>query len=146
MMRNDGNPRADAAPSSEEFSPTVASILRNDGVAKIDRISTDQLAIHMTLSRPLDNYQDRMTPHIAVAHRMVARGQHVGPSATIAFVIASTGGKDVGERARILDEVSSVADTDVEWYLTNQVMAPLRAVWRIGRPPGRNGIGDYAAQ
>jgi DNA polymerase elongation subunit (family B) len=119
MMHNDAKPIADAAPSGEGFLATVVSIVRNYGVAQIGRISIDQLTSHMILSRPLDKSHDRMTPHVAVARRIVARGPHVGRNTTIAFVIARTGGKDVGECARIPDEVSSVADTDVESYVTN---------------------------
>jgi DNA polymerase alpha subunit A len=122
-------------------SETPAAILRNYGiegppserVQPIERIGVEQLTIHMSLSRPLDKYQDRMTPHVAVAQRMVARGEHVAANMTIAFVIAKTGAKDVGECARIPDEVASVADTDIEWYLANQVMAP---IWRLCEPFG----------
>jgi DNA polymerase alpha subunit A len=87
----------------------------------------------MTLSRPLEKYQDRMTPHVAVAQRMVARGEHVTSNMTIAFIIAKTGGKEPGECARIPDEIATVSETDVEWYLTNQIMAP---VWRLCEPFG----------
>jgi predicted RNA-binding Zn-ribbon protein involved in translation (DUF1610 family) len=122
-------------------SETPAAILRNYGievsanerVQPIERIGIEQLTIHMSLSRPLDKYQDRMTPHVAVAHRMVTRGEHVAANMTIAFVIAKTGAKDVGECARIPDEVKSVAETDIEWYLANQVMAP---IWRLCEPFG----------
>jgi DNA polymerase alpha subunit A len=133
-------PAADAPLFPKRQSETSVSILRNYGIATsntrvqpLDRITLEHLVIHMSLSRSLDKYQDRMTPHVAVAQRMVARGEHVAPNMTIAFVIAAAGGKEPGENARIPDEVVGVSGTDVEWYLTNQVMAP---IWRLCEPFG----------
>jgi DNA polymerase alpha subunit A len=116
---------------------TPASILRHYGFSdsemQIHRITIEHLTIHMTLSRPLEKYQDRMTPHVLVAQRMVARGEHVSPNMTIAFVIAKTDDREIGSSARIPDEVAAVSELDVEWYLSNQVMAP---IWRLCEPFG----------
>jgi DNA polymerase alpha subunit A len=121
----------------KSFTQTPSSILEHYGVfdseKRIQRITTEQLTIHMTLSRPLEKYQDRMTPHVVVARRMVARGEHVSPNMTIGFVIAKRGDGDIADCARIPDEVASVSELDVEWYLSNQVMAP---VWRLCEPFG----------
>lgn len=105
----------------------------NERIRPIEKIDLEQLVIHMTLSKPIDKYQDRMTPHVAVARRMQERGENVGPNMTIGFIIANAGSSDVGENARIPDELTSVSEADVEWYLSNQVLAP---IWRLCEPFG----------
>ena len=105
----------------------------DERIRPIEKIGLEQLVIHMTLSKPLDKYQDRMTPHVAVARRMQERGENVGPNMTIGFIIANAGSKDVGENARIPDELKAVSDADVEWYLSNQILAP---IWRLCEPFG----------
>lgn len=125
---------------STKFAPTQANNnkgasieYQGERIAPIERITIEHLIIHMTLTKGLDKYQDRMSPHVMVALRMQDRGEHITPHTTIEFVITNFNSREIGEKARIPDEINSISECDAEWYLSNQLLAP---IWRLCEPFG----------
>ncbi|OHT17170.1 hypothetical protein TRFO_41265 [Tritrichomonas foetus] len=102
-------------------------------VTPLEYITIEHLIIHMTLTKAISKYQDKMAPHVMVAMRMEERGEHVLPNTTIKYIISNFASREIGEKARIPDEISEVSDCDAEWYLSNQIMAP---IWRLCEPFG----------
>ena len=102
-------------------------------VVPLQSITIDHLILHVTLTKPISKYQDRMSPHVMVAQRMVERGEYIAANTTIAYIISNYPSREIGEKARIPDEVNQISECDSEWYLSNQILAPL---WRLCEPFG----------
>lgn len=117
---------------SSKFASTEDSS-QNERITPIEKINVEHLIIHVTLSKPIDKYQDKMSPHVMVAKRMEDRGEHVTSNTTIPYVISNFDSREIGEKARIPDELKGLSEIDSEWYLSNQILSP---IWRLCEPFG----------
>ncbi len=92
------------------------------------RVPLEKVQIFMQLQKEIEEY-DSVGPHVKVAMRMKSKGIEVGPGSLIKYVI--TTGKDrIGDRARLIDEISQ-NDYDSDYYINNQVIPAVDRILAI---------------
>jgi len=123
MLRNNGEPPSET--SGIEFVKKEKSL---------SKITKGQLIIYKALKKPISEYPStKSLPHVAVAKKMIARGENVPQNATIPYIVTSPHLKNLDEKAMHPDEVGDVQSSDVEWYIVNQLYHP---IWRLCEPFG----------
>ena len=131
---------------------SISTALRNNGVLDQENhpsathkknIELYELVIHKALKKNLDQYDNssKNPPHVIVAQRMKERGLSVVKDDTIGYVICKAETKDIGSKARAIEEVTSFDEIDIEWYLVNQLLHPL---WRLCEPFGEMQLSQLA--
>ncbi len=95
---------------------------------KKGKIKAEELVIHTRLSKPVDDY-DSVGPHVAVAKRMIERGEIVGPGSMIDYVIGK-GGKVIRDKAKALDEIEE-GEYDAEYYIDHQVIPAVEKIFEV---------------
>ncbi len=94
------------------------------------KVSTRELTIWKTLSKPIEQYEVR-APHVEVAKQLVKQGWDISVGDKIGYVITRAKGK-LFEKAKAYSMVSP-DEVDAEYYVTNQVLpAALRILEVFG--------------
>ncbi len=106
----------------KENNPTKAKKYIDDIIKQIKsrKIDLPKLVIKTKLTKALGSYAN-IGPHVAVALRMKEKGIPVGPGSMIEYVVSDKGGKNVRDKARLIEECKKGA-YDVEYYLNNQIL------------------------
>ncbi len=88
---------------------------------KKGKIPLRDLAIYETLSKPLAAYKV-ITPHTAVARKMVERKRPVGIGMVMIYVITKGKGT-ISQRAEPIEDVTA-KDIDIDYYIEKQIIPP----------------------
>jgi DNA polymerase alpha subunit A len=106
MMRNSGLPTSLVPPGLKE------------------QIVPEDLIVYKSLTKGLSGFE-RRSVHVSVAQWMAENGYTVNPNDTIPYIMINNKAVDYADKAKHPSQVVSVADCDVQWYLTNQLLPPL---------------------
>jgi hypothetical protein len=87
-------------------------------------IRVDDLILYKAIAKPLEEY-DRNLVHVSVAKWMAGHGYKVNVNDAIPYVMVDNKAKDYEQKAKHPSQVDSVAECDVEWYLSTQVLPAL---------------------
>ncbi|OHT12383.1 hypothetical protein TRFO_17877 [Tritrichomonas foetus] len=128
----------------------ISAMLRNDGQPTQNvpsglktEITVDDLVINKGLTKPLDQYAPEVkTINVTVARWMVKNGHHVSSNDSIPYVVLDDKSKEPEKRASHPDIVYSVCSADIEWYLSNQFIAPVIRMCEPFGAPSKEMIED----
>ncbi len=81
------------------------------------------LILRTQITRKLSDYAS-IGPHVRVAQRLAERGEKIVPGMVVEYIVEKGKGS-VGDRARLLDEVS---EYDVDYYLKNQIIPAVESI------------------
>jgi DNA polymerase elongation subunit (family B) len=95
---------------------------------KDKKIKNDKVVIFTQLNKPIDEYA-AIGPHVAVARRLIARGEDVGPGSMIKFIITEGSGI-IRDRAKIPEEVDE-GDYDSNYYIEHQVIPSVERIFNV---------------
>ena len=95
---------------------------------RLGEIGLDKLVIKTQITRSLEAYEN-VGPHVAVAKRMVLRGQEVVPGMVIEYVVGKGAGL-IREKAKLLDEISD-GEYDADYYIKNQIMPAVSSIFLV---------------
>lgn len=87
-------------------------------------ITVSDLIIFKSITQPLEDYK-RNALNVSVGKWMAQNGYVVSAGDTIPYVVMNFKSKDYDQKAWHPSRVETVADTDVDWYVTNQLIPPL---------------------
>ncbi|HIG92681.1 TPA: hypothetical protein HA234_00610 [Candidatus Woesearchaeota archaeon] len=87
-----------------------------------------KLIIKTQITRELGGYAS-VGPHVAVARRMVERGEMVVPGMVVEYVIVKGPGI-IRERAKLPSEVGE-GEYDADYYLNNQVIPAVSSIFLV---------------
>lgn len=132
--------RRDWSPLAKETQKSVLQALLKDGSAErafeivrkvIEKIKEGDvekgdLAVYTELTRPLDKYKVT-APHIAVGERMKRKGKKVTTGTTVGYIIMRTGGKNISDRARSVEE-AKLKKYDKNYYIKKQIIPAVSRV------------------
>ena len=106
----------------KENNPKKAKKYVDDVINRVKsrKIELPKLVIKTKLTKALGSYAN-VGPHVAVALRMKNKGIFVGPGSMIEYIISDKGGKNVRDKARLIEECKN-GEYDVEYYLDNQIL------------------------
>jgi DNA polymerase I len=92
------------------------------------KIPNKDVTIFVQLQKELSSYA-AISPHVAVARRLRAQGQDVGPGSMIRFIV--TAGKGIiRERAKLPEEIEE-GDYDAEYYINHQVVPAVERIFNV---------------
>ncbi|MFQ5474904.1 MAG: DNA-directed DNA polymerase [Candidatus Nanoarchaeia archaeon] len=95
---------------------------------KNKEVKTSKVMIKTQLKKSLSSYES-ITPAVAVAKLMEARGENIYPGCTIRYVIVAGEGK-IRDRAKTPDEVKE-GEYDADYYLNNQLIPSLEKIFEL---------------
>jgi DNA polymerase I len=127
--------RRDWSPISKETQRRVLRAILEDGdpgraadevreaIRKVSerKVSLQDLVISTRMTKTLDSY-DADAPHVALAKRMMERGEEFRQGASIDYIVRKGSGR-VGDRAQLARD-ASIQDYDVDYYVGSQVLPP----------------------
>ena len=91
-------------------------------------IDVKEVMIRTQLQKDIEDYV-QIGPHVAVARRMKAKGDYVGPGLAIEYVIVE-GKKMIRDRARLLEEMGH-ENYDATYYTDNQVLPAVESLMAV---------------
>jgi DNA polymerase elongation subunit (family B) len=95
---------------------------------KNKKIKNDKVVIFTQLQKPIEEYT-AVGPHVAVARRLKARGEDVGPGSMIKFIVTEGSGI-IRDKAKIPDEVEQ-GDYDANYYIEHQVIPSVERIFNV---------------
>ena len=98
----------------------VRSVIKD---LKEGKIAVEKLIIKTQITKELSSYSS-IGPHVAVAMRMVDKGEQIHPGTVIQYVITSGPGL-IREKAFLPEEAK---DYDVDYYLNNQLLPAVSSI------------------
>jgi len=88
----------------------------------------EKLILKTQITRPLDKYK-AVGPHIAVARRMVEKGEMVGPGTIVRYIVVKGSGL-VRDRARLSNEVRE-GEYDYDYYINHQLIPAVSSILAV---------------
>jgi DNA polymerase, archaea type len=101
----------------------VRSVIKD---LKEGKIAMIKLIIKTQITKELSSYSS-IGPHVAVAMRMVDKGEQVHPGTIVQYIIGSGSGL-IREKAFLLEEAR---DYDVDYYLNNQLLPAVSSIFLV---------------
>jgi DNA polymerase elongation subunit (family B) len=95
---------------------------------KNKKIENKKVIIFTQIQKPLSEYT-AIGPHVAVARRLAARGEDVGPGYMIKFIVTEGSGI-IRDRAKIPDEVEE-GNYDADYYINNQIIPSVERIFNV---------------
>lgn len=95
---------------------------------KEGRVPLQNLTIRTQITKELSSYTT-ISPHVAVARRIFAKGVPVGPGYMVEYVIAKGSGL-IRERARLMEEIKE-GEYDADYYINNQVLPAVSSIFLV---------------
>ena len=92
------------------------------------KIPVEKLIIKTQITKELSEYAAQ-GPHVAVARRLVQKGEKIVPGMIIEYVIGKGSGL-VRERARLVEEVRE-GEYDAEYYVNNQLIPAVSSIFAV---------------
>ncbi|MBW2982164.1 DNA-directed DNA polymerase [Candidatus Woesearchaeota archaeon] len=92
------------------------------------KIKNNKLVIFTQLQKPLEEYT-AVGPHVAVARRLAARGEDIGPGSLIKFIVTEGSGI-IRERAKIPEEVEE-GNYDTNYYIEHQIIPSIERIFNV---------------
>ena len=92
------------------------------------KIENKKVIIHTQLQKPIGEYA-AVGPHVAVARRLAARGEDVGPGYIIKFIVTEGSGI-IRERAKIPEEVEQ-GNYDANYYIEHQIIPSVERIFNV---------------
>ncbi|MBW2977890.1 DNA-directed DNA polymerase [Candidatus Woesearchaeota archaeon] len=92
------------------------------------RIPNDKVVIYTQLQKEISEYA-AIGPHVAVARKLKAKGEDVGPGSMIKFIVG-TGTGIIRDRAELVDEVEK-GGYDADYYIEHQVVPAVERIFNV---------------
>jgi DNA polymerase, archaea type len=105
-----------------ELVKSVVASLKNH------EIPLKKLIISTELQKTVSDYES-IGPHVAVAKRMIEKGQEAGPGTVIRYIICGPGER-VRDKARLPEECGK-DDYDSDYYINNQVVPAVEKIFEV---------------
>ncbi|RLE41911.1 hypothetical protein DRJ48_04650 [Candidatus Woesearchaeota archaeon] len=94
---------------------------------KSNQVSKEMMVIKTQIQKPISEYES-IAPHVAVAKKLIERGQKVEIGDIIEYVIINGSGR-IGDRAEPAEFVEE-PDYDAEYYVKNQILPAVDTIFR----------------
>ncbi len=101
----------------------VRSVIQN---LKAGKIPKEKLIIKTQITKEISSYSS-IGPHVAVAMRMIEKGEQIHPGMVVQYIITSGSGL-IREKAKLLEEAK---DYDVDYYLNNQLLPAVSSIFLV---------------
>jgi DNA polymerase, archaea type len=101
----------------------VRSIIKE---LKEGKFPKEKLIIKTQITKELNSYSS-IGPHVAVAMRMVDKGEQIHPGTVVEYIITSGSGL-IREKAKLLEEAKNY---DVDYYLNNQLLPAVSSIFLV---------------
>jgi DNA polymerase elongation subunit (family B)/intein/homing endonuclease len=92
------------------------------------KIENKKVIIYTQLQKPIEQYA-AVGPHVAVARRLAARGEDIGPGSMIKFIVTEGSGI-IREKAKIPEEVEQ-GDYDSNYYIEHQIVPAVERIFNV---------------
>jgi len=92
------------------------------------KIENKKVVIFTQLQKPIEEYT-AIGPHVAVARRLIARGEEVGPGSIIKFIVTEGSGI-IRDRARIPEDIEE-GEYDSNYYIDHQVIPSIERIFNV---------------
>jgi len=92
------------------------------------KIPNDKVVIYTQLQKEISDYA-AIGPHVAVAKKLKAKGEDVGPGYMIKFIVGSGSGI-IRDRAKLVEEVSQ-GDYDADYYIEHQIIPSVERIFNV---------------
>jgi len=93
---------------------------------KSGKADIDKMIIKTQLKRKIKSYAVE-GPHVKVAKKMKAKGEHVGPGLTVQYVV-TPGKGNIGDRAEIPEDAKNY---DADYYINNQILPVVEKIFDV---------------
>ncbi len=109
----------------EEVVEYVKEIIKD---LRAKKIPTGKVVIKTQITRELKSYAN-VPPHVAIAKKMEAQGQKVGPGTSIRYVVLEGKGV-IRDRSKLPEEINE-GEYDAEYYVANQVVPSVGKILEV---------------
>lgn len=92
------------------------------------KIPNEKVVIFTQLQKDIESYTS-VGPHVAVARKMKAKGEDVGPGSIIKFIVGSGKGI-IRDRAKLVDEIKE-GDYDSDYYIEHQIIPSVERIFNV---------------
>ncbi|MBI2545941.1 hypothetical protein HYV81_02065 [Candidatus Woesearchaeota archaeon] len=99
---------------------------------KDKKVPIEKVILNTQLQKRIDTYES-VSPHVAVAQKMLAAGISIRPGSNIQFVIAEdthNSKEKLRDKARLPDEVNE-KDYDADYYIRHQVIPSIERILNV---------------
>lgn len=95
---------------------------------KQKKIPNEKLIIETQIQKDIEDYAS-IGPHVAVAKRMIEKGQKIGQGSVIKFIVSDIPGI-IREKARLPEELEQ-GKYDSEYYINNQIIPSVDKIFEV---------------
>lgn len=92
-----------------------------------NKFKNENFIIRTQLTKSISSYES-IGPHVAVAKKIIAKGEEVKPGDTISYIITSKPGS-ISDKAMPTDDISEGA-YDKEYYIKNQIIPAVNTIFK----------------
>lgn len=92
------------------------------------KIPNDKVIIYTQLQKDISEYTS-IGPHVAVARRLKAKGEDVGPGSMIKFIVSSGPGI-IRDKAKLVEETKE-GEYDADYYIEHQVVPSVERIFNV---------------